>query len=78
MVSKADIQQVLFSVVFMVSLVLLTLTGPYKRYESLLEYIPWIIPYTGIPTRIALALLVFVSMVAIIIIQEFKKQDRPL
>lgn len=78
MVSKADIQQVILSAVFFGSLIILTIAEPQKKYEVFIEYLPSLEYYTGIQTRIVLAILVFVSIFAIIIIQEFKKQDRSL
>ena len=79
MVSTSDVQQAVFAVVFTFSIIVLHIMNNRKGiYDTLLPYFPWLAEFTSIEMRVLLGFLSFASMIAVILMREFSKQDKPI
>lgn len=79
MVSTSDVQQAIFIIIFVFSSILANIaTNKGGVYDTLVVYFPWIVQFYGAKMSVFLALLAMGSMIAVILIQEFNEQDKPI
>jgi hypothetical protein len=76
MVSTADIQQIIFSIIGAFDFGVIAMTEPTSRNSQFIQYLPWLEQYSSIRTRLFLAAVTLFSLFAAVIAKEFGKQDR--
>ena len=76
MVTVVDIQQAIFSLMFLISFGLIAMTKNRTVYSYFSQYLPWLSEYTGFKVQLGLALIAMVSIFIAAILPELRKQDR--
>ena len=74
-VSLVNIQQAIFSTIFIVSYGIIILTRKSTTYSFFVQYLPWLADYTGVRAQFGLGILGLVSLIAVILIHALKKQN---
>ena len=78
MVSLVNIQQAIFSTIFIVSYGIIILTRNSTTYSFFVQYLPWLADYTGVRAQFGLGIFGLVSLIAIILIHVLKKQNQTI